>query len=86
LVHRIASIAVDGALAAAGLLASAFVARYIPSFKFSAWILLVVGLLIAGYGLSKDGKIGSFLAGFGLGFTVPAVMSVESRIMSKVSA
>jgi hypothetical protein len=83
---NIRSIIIDGGLAIVGLLASAFVARFIPSFRFSPYVLLIVGLIIAGYGLSIDGRMGSFIAGFGLGFAVPAVMVAESQIMARVSA
>jgi ABC-type iron transport system FetAB permease component len=83
---HIKAIIIDGGLAVVGLLASAFVARFIPSFKFSPYVLLVLGLIIAGYGLSIDGRMGSFIAGFGLGFAVPAVMVAESQIMARVSA
>jgi ABC-type iron transport system FetAB permease component len=83
---HVRSIVIDGGLAVVGLLVSAFVARFIPSFKFSPYVLLIVGLIISGYGLSIDGRIGSFIAGFGLGFAVPAVMVAESKIMQRVSA
>lgn len=76
MVHKVISVAIDGALATAGAAVGVLAMKYIPSFRFSTWVFAIVGVFVAGFGLSKDHKVGSVLAGLGISLTIPALVSL----------
>jgi hypothetical protein len=44
------------------------------------FILAIIGLVVAGFGLKRRSYLGSFVAGFGLGIAVPVTRFINSLL------